>query len=40
MKLLLYILFFPIIIPVKIIGGILKVIGFCGFTKDMWDRMG
>jgi len=37
MKIILYILFFPIIIPFKIIVGILKFIGLCGFAHDIWD---
>lgn len=33
MTLLLYILLFPIIIPLKI----LEFIGFCAFQKDKWN---
>lgn len=34
---LLYLLFWPIIIPFKIIIGILKVFGVIGFAKDIFD---
>lgn len=39
MKILLYILFLPIILPIQIILGILKLFGIVGFTKDIWDWM-
>ena len=37
METILYLLFLPIILPIKIIFGILKFIGFLGFTKDIFD---
>lgn len=39
MKILLYILFLPIILPIQIILGILQLFGFAGFTKDIWEWM-
>lgn len=37
MKATLYLLFLPIILPIQILLGILKFIGFLGFTKDIFD---
>lgn len=36
MKLLLYILFFPIILPIKIIIGFLKLLGLIDVTEDIF----
>lgn len=37
MKLLLYIIFLPIVLPIQIILGILKFIGFLSVGKDIFD---
>ncbi len=34
---ILYLLFWPIILPIQIILGIFKFIGILGFTKDLFD---